>query len=336
MTTATRELIEQGPSMRRAFIEREQRLLDDRFPLPLDRPFTTAQALAEGLHSVDLSRLVATGHLRRLLKGVYVAPQVPDSIDLRAAALRLVVPPHAVVTDRTAGWLHGAQMVLAPNDHLTVPLLSVFADKDRARFRNGLTASGQRILPPEHVMELRDVRVTTPARTACDLGRLLNRDQAFGALDAMLALGLFGVEELWEVAETQRGMRGVRQLRTFIPLADGRSQSQGESALRLRWLDLGLAAPELQIEVEHPGGWSYWIDLGVPELRYGMEYDGEEWHRRTGEQRLRDERRRTWLCDERGWLIDVVTKANVFGHNRDIEPIILGGLSRARKRLGLS
>ena len=103
---------------------------------------------------------------------------------------------------------------------------------------------------------------------------------------------------------------------------------------RLRWLDVGvLPPPELQIEVAHPLGWSYWIDLGVEELRFAVEYDGEEWHRRTPGQRERDLRRRTWLRDERGWIIEVVGKENVFGPHRDIEAILVSGYREARRRL---
>ena len=183
-------------------------------------------------------------------------------------------------------------------------------------------------------MEVHGLLVTTPLRTACDLGRLLSRDQAFAALDAMLGLGMFSSEELWNAVDEHRGMRGVRQLRGFVPLADGRAQSPGESITRLRWIDLAvLPRPELQIEVERPFGWSYWLDLGVVELLFAVEYDGEEWHRRTPEQRERDRKRRTWLRDERGWMIEPVTKENVFGHNRDIESIILNGVREARRRL---
>ncbi len=176
--------------------------------------------------------------------------------------------------------------------------------------------------------------MTTPIRTACDLGRLLPRDRAFAALDSMLALGLFDTCDLWVEAMRFRGMRGVRQLRGFVPLADGRAQSPGESILRLRWLDLlTLPRPRPQIEVERPGRWSYWLDLGVEELRFAVEYDGEEWHRRTSEQRERDRRRRTWLREERGWTIEAVTRDNVYGHQRDIEGILLDGVRRARLRL---
>jgi hypothetical protein len=316
------------------FLNPGEPLLGDRFPLPLDRPFTLSAARKAGLTSYDLGWLCREGYLRRLLLGVYVAAQAPDSIELRAAALRLVVPADAVVTDRSAGWLHGAEMILAPNDHLAVPPVSVFVNRRGARLRNDITESGQRFLRRADVMEVHRLEVTTPLRTACDLGRLLTRDGAFAALDTMLRLGVFDRDALWDAAQRHRGMRGVCQLRAFVPLADPRSESPAESVTRLRWYDAGvLPRPELQIEVERPFASSYWIDLGVEALRFGVEYDGEEWHRRTPEQRERDQRRRAWLHDERGWLIAAVTKDNVFGPDRDIESIIANGIREARRRL---
>jgi hypothetical protein len=317
----------------RSFLDPGQPLLDERFPLPLTTPFTTRMARAVGLHSSELARLVAHGYLRRLLAGVYVAAPVPDSLALRAAALRLVVPPDAVVTDRTAGWLHGSDMVLAPGDHLVVPPVSMFLNRKGARLRNGLAASGQRTLSVHDVMEVYGVRVTTPLRTACDLGRLLNRDQAFAALDAMARLGV-DPAEMWDEHRRFRGMRGVRQLRGFIPLTDGRAESQGESVLRLRWLDLGntLPRPELQIEVPGPYGETLRLDLGVRKLRSAFEYDGEEWHDRNDEQREHDESRRGYLRDEEGWMIEPVTKANIWGPQRDIEGLLVAKISEARRR----
>lgn len=323
--------------MLRHFLDPGQPLLDGRFPLPLDHPFTRRSALQHGLQSRELSLLCDQGYLRRLVPGVYVVTQVPDSLTLRAEALRLVVPDDAVVTDRTAAWLHGARTALAPGDHQVLPPVSVFVSRRGARLRNGLSGSGQRMLSRREVVEVDGVRVTTPVRTACDLGRLLRRDAAFAALDSLLGLGAFTRDDLWEATDRFRGMRGVRQLRGFVPFADGRAQSPGESVTRLRWLDLGtLPPPELQVEVRRPGGWSYWLDLGVEDLRFAVEYDGEEWHHRTTQQREHDERRRTYLREEEGWLIEPVTKANVWGAERDIEGILLAGHREARRRLGTS
>jgi hypothetical protein len=82
-----------------------------------------------------------------------------------------------------------------------------------------------------------------------------------------------------------------------------------------------------------PWGSSYRVDLGVEELLFGVEYDGEEWHLRTPEQREHDRARRAWLRDEEGWMIEPVTKVNVFGPQRDVEAIVLTGLRNARRRL---
>ncbi|MGY2875253.1 hypothetical protein ACVW00_002443 [Marmoricola sp. URHA0025 HA25] len=314
------------------FLTRDLSLLDDRFPLPLDAPFTSAMARARGIHSSELARLVQLGLLRRLIAGVYVASQVDDSLDLRVATLRLVVPPGAVVTDRTAGWLHGAPRILAPGDHQVVPRVSVFHRGRGCRLRTELLASGQRMMPDEDVMVVGGVRVTTPLRTACDLGRLLRREQALAALDSMLRLGSFDKEQLLEASSGFRGYRWVRQLRALAPLADARAESPEESILRLRWLDCpGLPTPEPQRPVAAPSWVTeglYWVDLGVDDLKFAVEFDGEEFH---GPDRAQhDAERRSWITDQEGWVLRVVRKENLHGRNQDLEKILRAGLAEAR------
>src|SRR6478736_1850346 len=136
--------------------------LDGSFPLPLDTPFTTKQATEHGVTPRSLTTLCQEGLLRRLLHGVYVGAQTGDSIPLRTSALRLVVPEDCVVCDRHAGWLHGATMVLHPNEHLGLMPISVFRPSGNGRLRNGLAASGERNLSPDDVMDVSGLRVTTP------------------------------------------------------------------------------------------------------------------------------------------------------------------------------
>lgn len=322
-----------GMSLR--FLDMRQPLLDGRFPLPLDAPFTTRQATACGIQTHELTRLVREGLLRRMLPGVYVAAQVPESLPLRAAALRLVVPPGAVVTDRTAGWLHGAERILAPGDHLVVPPLSVFHRTRGCRLRNGLTASGQRMLPDTDVMMVDGVLVTEPLRTACDLGRLLKRDQAFAALTMMLRLGLFSQDELVEAAQGFKRYRWVRQLRELAPMVDRRCESPGEAVLHLRWRDCeDLPIPEPQRPVRAPAGvygGYYFVDLGVDELRFGAEYDGEQFH---GDDRAdHDDDRRSWITGEMGWTLRVVRKHNL-RKGGDVTRLLRAGVAEARAALG--
>ncbi|MCW2786256.1 MAG: hypothetical protein JWP74_2773 [Marmoricola sp.] len=123
-------------------------------------------------------------------------------------------------------------MALAPNDHLVVPRVSAF-HLPHHRLENLATDSGSRQLGNGDVMHLQGLPVTTPLRTACDLGRLLHRDSAFAALDALLRLGSFTHEALVNEVSRFRGFRGVRQLRAFAPLADAGAETFGESGVEV-------------------------------------------------------------------------------------------------------
>jgi hypothetical protein len=105
------------------------------------RPFTAAEAADAGLDDRWLRRLVGLGLITRPLRGVYLWAGVRDSLELRLECVRYVLPTDCVVTDRTAAWLHGAAMVLAPNDHLVVPRVSAF-HLPHHRLSNASTDSG--------------------------------------------------------------------------------------------------------------------------------------------------------------------------------------------------
>jgi hypothetical protein len=301
--------------------------LDERCPLPLDVPFTAPVARALGLRRHHLTWLCRQGLLRQVLPGVYVATQVRDSIMMRANALSLVVPDDCVIVDRHAGWLHGAEMVLAPNEHIHVAPLRMFRPSGHGRLRNGLAESGERNLIQSDITEILGLAVTTPIRTAWDLGRVRWPERALAALDSMLRLALFSHDELLAGIERFKGQRWVTTLRAFAPLADGRAASPGESVLRLRWLDTGLPRPTPQLEIWIDGVLIAILDLGHPDLRYAAEYDGEEWHS-SPEQRAHDRKRRE-AVEQHGWVVDPFTKANVFGRHANASEMLLVGAARA-------
>ncbi|MBF4160486.1 type IV toxin-antitoxin system AbiEi family antitoxin domain-containing protein [Nocardioides acrostichi] len=285
--------------------------------VPRDRPFTRAEARDCGLKDLTLHRMVEHGWLRRPLKGVYVVGTMADTLDLRCAMLRLVVPDDAYVCDHTAAWLHRGDDALPPNDHLKTPDVSCFRPSGK-RVRRGGVLSGERKMTTEDVMEVGGLRVTTPLRTACDVGRLgFNNDIRLHALDMMLATDTFTRERLARETSRFKGMRGVVALRALAALADGGSASFGESALRLRWHQAGLPRATTQIEVERSGGGVYYLDLGLARERFAAEYDGRQWHR-DQEQREHDAARRRELR-ELGWRVQVFAREHVFGRQQDAE-----------------
>ena len=305
-------------------------LLDERCPLPLDRPFTRVQAQGWGVTRHYLRILLGRGLVRSWVRGTYAVAQLPDTIEHRAAALRLVVPKSAVVTDRTAAWLHGVDVLPRSAVHEPTPIDIFSAEESRLR-RPG-TRSGIRTLASSDVTVVQGVTVTTPLRTALDLGRLLPRYDAIGALDAFLRLG---VERAAMEAELGRfkGYRGVVQLRDLVPFADPRSESMPEAALRLHGRDAGLPDLEPQLWVcDEYGNEVYRLDLGNDGLRYGVEYHGERFH--TGARNeAYDQERAEWF-DDRHWELNVFWKDDVYGPTADPARKLAAGVVRARERLG--
>lgn len=308
---------------------RDAMLLGEDAPIPIDGPFTASYAASAGVSPRLRRHLVEAGLLRPVLRGVLVATQVPDSLRLRVSAVRLVVPEHVVAVDRLAAWVHGVDALPRSAIH-EMPSLDVFS-RAGSRMRRDTLRSGVRDLTARDVCVIDGLQVTSPLRTACDLGRLLWRYDALGAIDGFLRLGVDRDELLREV-DRFKGFRGVVQLRGLVPLGDDGAESQPESALRLHWHEAGLPWPETQIWVDDGDVPRFRIDLGHEAVRYGVEYFGEEWH--DEEQREHDDTRIRWLEDDRGWVMDVFRKHHVYGQEL-LALQLRQGFERARRQLGL-
>ena len=305
------------------------RFLGERCPLPLEVPFTPRQARALGVSRRVLLFMVQCGLVRKVLHGVYAASQAPDDTLMRATALTLVVPPTAVVADRTAAWLHGVDIL--PRTALTQPPPIDIVHVDDTRVRRPEADGRRRGLLPSDITVVHGVRVTTALRTALDLGRLLWRFDALAAIDGFLRLGVPHDLLIAEIGRF-RGYRGVIQLRYLAPLGDPESESVGESGLRLHWYDAGLPRPELQHWVCSDDGVPiYRLDITLPDLLYAAEYDGEEFHT-APEDTEHDESRRGWLSMDRGWKIDPFTKLEVYGRGESPVPRLQAGFAEARRR----
>ena len=213
--------------------------MDDTLPLhplhsllPLDQPFTPAMARAVGLQRPALERMLADGHVRRLLRGVYAASTAVETVELRALALGLLLQPRDIVVDRTAAWVHGVELADP------VPL-DVLAPGRTQRTSLG----GRRRLVGHDLVTIASVRLTSPLRTALDLGRLLPPAAALGAMDALLRDGTFTHTALLAELPRLAGHRGIDQLRVLAAQVDARALNLVESALRFHWNAARLPTP---------------------------------------------------------------------------------------------
>ena len=150
-----------------------------------DGPFTYQHARSAGLSRRAVIDALDARAIRRLLRNVYVRSDCPDDPLLRARAAALVVCEHSVLCDRTAAWIHGVDTRRYAEIDVPPPVESYVLRGHHPTDRPEV-AGGTRDLLPQDWGEVNGVRVTTPVRTAMDLGCKLPRRRALAAMDALM------------------------------------------------------------------------------------------------------------------------------------------------------
>lgn len=159
---------------------------------------------------------------------------------------------------------------------------------------------------PESVL-MRGMAVTTPARTAIDLARLLDSDvRAVAALDSMCRTGGTSPEAVARTAFQMSGRTGVRRVVELLPAVDPGAESPKETELRLVMAASELPRFETQVKVaDDHGRIISRLDLGNRRWKVGLHYDGEDHLRR--DQRDRDSLQSAQLAAV-GWVAPRVTQ----------------------------
>ncbi|WP_147339739.1 hypothetical protein [Actinomadura spongiicola] len=236
--------------------------------------------------------------------GVFFIPVRGAPLHARAAALSGLLSQNTVVARRTAAWMWGLD-VLPPGVSEADWGVELITHPTCETPPSPVTAEHVE-LRAGHVTEKAGVRLTSVSRTALDCARWLPRHEAVAALDQFLRRGV-NIGELTAMARTLPGYRGNKRLREIVRLGDRGAASPGESWTRMAVVRCGFPRPRTQVPVPGPTGRHLYIDLGYPDYRVGLEYDGERHH--TGpESRAHDTSRRAWLTNQLGWEILPVTK----------------------------
>ena len=256
--------------------------------------FKGTEAIANG----ELTEWALRRWYRTIFRDVHVPKQQAITVRDRTLGAWLWSKRRAVVTGVAASALHGAQWV-----DTTVPIELIL---NYTRPPNGIVTRNETLLDDE-VTYVDKLPVTTPARTAFDLGRFLPRGEALARLDALMRATPFSVEDVQLIAKRHHGARGVRQLRELLPLVDGGAASPRETWLRLLFIDAGLPKPTTQIPVVE--GWGRLVrmlDMGWKDFMVGAEYDGDQ-HRTHRWQYVKDLRVLPKL-ERLGWNVVRVIK----------------------------
>jgi hypothetical protein len=234
----------------------------------------------------------------RVLPDVYAFGQHDLSLRDRMVAAWLWSKRRGVIAGAAASALHGAQWVDA-----TEPIELVAGS---ARRHPGLLVRNE-TLAPDEVTKIAGIPVTTLTRTPFDLARHLPRDDAVARLDALKYATPYSVKDVMRYAQRYPGARGIKSLRTVLPLVDGGAASPRETWLRLLLVHAGLPRPTTQIPVvEGRGRLVRVVDMGWEDFMVGAEYDGDQ-HRTDRPQYAKDVRVKRKLANL-GWNVTYVIK----------------------------
>lgn len=176
---------------------------------------------------------------------------------------------------------------------------------DRHRQRGIVVRSYQ--LGEDEVRAFRGMRVTTPARTAFDIGCDVPTAKAIPILDALHNATGIKPADVAALADRHPGTRGIRRLRAALELVDGGAESPQETRVRLLLVGAGLPRPETQIEFRGLHRRRIRVDMGWREWQVAVEYDGiQHWD---------DPYQRAWdieriaLLEAAGWIVIRVSAA---------------------------
>jgi len=279
------------------------------------QPFLPRSA---GMTSDDARRLLHNGEIRRVTRGVYVSSATPDGPVLRAQAVRLVLPQDAVVSGVTAAWLYGVPPLMIAAGGSSPPV-HVLRPSGRSGSRRSDCAGSSRLLSDDDVHVVRGLAVTTPARTAVDLARTLDRPDGLAYLDAMLTQQIVCRAAVLDRLKSTSGLPGVVQARELMDLAEDDVESPMESHMRLRYVDAGFPRPVVQHKLWDGHRFVARFDCALPSRRYAFEYDGEEFH--GPEHVVHDAARRARAC-ALGWHVDAFRREHVLGRSWAFEEAV--------------
>ncbi|MEW6474091.1 MAG: hypothetical protein AB1679_17705 [Actinomycetota bacterium] len=184
----------------------------------------------------------------------------------------LASPPGALVSHMSAAALYG--LAKAPKiPHVTVP-------RTASGRKGGLVAHHATVGWPDRC-RVNGFPVTRIGRTIVDCAALLDQDALNSLVDAAIGRGLATMPRIRAAHDRAGPVRGGELLAEALgPYSGGVPPRSVKEAHLLRlFRQWGLPAPECQYVIrDHDGRFIAKVDFGWAPWRFGLEYDGDEFH----------------------------------------------------------
>lgn len=243
---------------------------------------TSRQWAARGVPAPRLRRLVDSGELVAIRRGVYAKADALASRDPRRVHLVHVAAAwlvsHDTASHESAAMLHGLDLFgRKPAETVTVTRPPDGRGSRSSRSHIKVHAAE---LPRGHVTTQYGLPVTTAARTAIDIARDRPFMNGVVTADSALRGRKASKTALAAVLDACKGWPGAVRAGRVIEFSDGRAESVLESCARVIFAERGLPPPQLQTEIyglEFIGR----VDFFWPEYNTIAEADGLTKYRKT-------------------------------------------------------
>ncbi len=283
--------------------------------------FLRSEAEALGYHDHAIARAVKSHEWIRVRRGAYVLGRIYSSLDLtgrydllcRAAVRQAKTPVVLSHTSALAQW--GCPMWDAPltEVHLTRP-------DGRTQRREAQVRPHRGVLKDGDVVTLSGLAVTSAVRAALEYTTVADVEHSLVEVDDLLHRKLVDLAALRARYAAMAQWPGTLITDLVLRLADGLSESVGETRARYLVWSQGLPPPEVNYPIldEH-GQEVARVDLAWPALGLFLEFDGKVKYQRLlkdGESPsdvvVREKVREDMICRMTGWRCVRIVWADLY------------------------
>jgi hypothetical protein len=213
--------------------------------------FSRSQALDCGETDRSLATAVRDGALVRVRRGFYVPADISAAADpsarhmLNARAAVASQRGRVALTGVSAAALHGFAIHDTPLDVVHLVRL----DNGSTRTEAGIVHHGSRRDIAEEIGSYEGILASVPARAVWEVACRSSLEGGVVTADSALHRSPEIKESLDALHDRFALFPGSVKARTAMRLADGRSDSPGESVTRVQFYRYGIPMPELQFQV---------------------------------------------------------------------------------------
>ncbi len=240
------------------------------------------------------------GQLVWIGPGLYAGPGYAalgdeDRHRLRCHAVATRFEGKVAFSHHTAAILHRIDVWGLPLEQLHVTRLDDGRGRAQAKVRHHVSA-----LDENEIEEVDGLLVVKPGRCVWDVAIAGPREAALVIADAALHLGFTNDDELVELTRRHAHWRGAGRAKITLSLADGSSESPGETRSRYLFREAGLPRPVPQFTIfNEDGSHLATVDFAWPEFRHLAEFDGMKKYARSNDlagEKVREDkvRRLAW------------------------------------------